>query len=267
MIIMKLLLTPRLSRYISCLSFNSVALHGAQTNAPDDGKGKNMKLQSLQGLSALLGALAVTAAGAQAADLGSTKDYGYVAADMPGSWSGAYIGAGAAAVFGGAVVHAGASGDKLNLSNGSSAGGTLYIGRNWQFGSWVAGVEADLSYSDLQQSGTNAVLGNVKAEEQDFGALKLRGGYAFGNLLAYGTTGLEVTHVKVSGSHLTSDQNTVNATLLLGAGLEYNTGQDWILRSEAKIYGMGQSDVEFTGGARDLSEGTAAFTFGVARKF
>ena len=181
-----------------------------------------MKLRSMQGLGAFLGALAVTVGGAQAADLGSTKDYGYVAADMPGSWSGAYVGAGAAAVFGGAVVHAGASGDKLNLSNDSSGGGTLYIGRNWRFGSWVAGVKANISYSDLQQSGTNAVLGKVKAEEQDFGALKLRGGYAFGNLLVYGTTGLEVTRTKVSGSLLHNNEDYLNLGLLLGAGLEYS---------------------------------------------
>ncbi len=226
-----------------------------------------MKLRFMMGVSAFLGVLAAAGGAAQAADLGSTKDYGYVAADMPGSWSGAYIGAGAAAVFGGSVVHAGSSGGKLDLSNSSSAGGSLYIGRNWQFGSWVAGVEADLSYSELQQTGTNAVLGNVKAEEQDFGALKLRGGYAFGNLLVYGTTGLEITRAKVSGSQLSSDQNTLNLDLLLGGGLEYDAGQNWIIRSEGKIYGMGQSDAGFTSGARDMNEGGAALTFGVARKF
>ena len=230
-----------------------------------------MKLRSMKGISVFLGLLAAAglAGAAQAADLGSTKDYSYVAADMPGSWSGAYVGAGAAAVFGGAVVHAGASGDKLDLSNASfsSAGGTLYIGRNWQFGSWVAGVEADLSYSDLQQKDSNAVLGNVKAEEQDFGALKLRGGYAFGNLLVYGTTGLEVTRIKISGSRLPKNEDYLNLDLLLGTGLEYNAGQNWIVRTEGKIYGMGQSDVDFTGGARNMNEGGAAVTFGVARKF
>ena len=228
-----------------------------------------MKLRSMKGISVILELLAAAglAGAAQAADLGSTKDYNYVAAGMPGNWSGAYVGAGAAAVFGGAVVHAGASGDKLDLSNASSAGGTLYIGRNWQFGSWVAGVEADLSYSDLEQKGSNAVLGNVKAEEQDFGALKLRGGYAFGDLLVYGTTGLEVTRIKISGSRLPKNEDNLNLNLLLGAGLEYNAGQNWIVRTEGKIYGMGQSDVDFTGGARDMNEGGAAVTFGVARKF
>jgi outer membrane immunogenic protein len=231
-------------------------------------EGITMKLRSMKGLSAFLGLLVAAAStGAQAADLGSTKDYGYATADIPGHWSGAYVGAGIAAVFGGARVHAGASGDKFDLSNDGTAGGTLYLGRNWQFGSWVVGVEGDLSYSELQQSGTSAVLGNVKASEQDFGALKLRGGYALGNLLLYGTTGLEITHTKVSGSLVPNDQNYVNLNLLLGAGLEYDTGQNWILRSEAKIYGMGQRDVEFTSGARDMNEGNIAYTFGVAHKF
>ena len=222
----------------------------------------------MKGLSAFLGLLVAAAGtGAQAADLGSTKDYGYATAGMPGHWSGAYVGAGISGTFSGAVVHAGASGDKFDLSNDGTFGGTLYVGRNWQFGSWVVGAEADLSYSGLQQSGTSTVLGSVKASEQDFGALKLRGGYALGNLLLYGTTGLEITHTKVSGSLIPNDQNYVNLDLLLGAGLEYNAGQNWILRSEAKIYGMGQRDVEFTSGARDMNEGAAAVTFGVGHKF
>ena len=229
--------------------------------------GMTLNMRSIRGISVILGVLgAVGGTGAQAADL-STKDYGYVAADMPGQWAGAYIGAGVSAVFGGATVQRGVSGEKLNLSNSTGPGGMLILGYNWQHGSWVAGVEADFNYSSSKQTGTDAALGSVTAEEQDFGAIKIRAGHTFGNLLAYGTTGLEITHSKISAPTLGSDKNFFEATLLLGAGLEYAMTPEWRVRAEGKIYGMAERDLPFTGGNRDANEGAGVVTFGIAKKF
>jgi outer membrane immunogenic protein len=226
-----------------------------------------MNMRSIKGIGVFLGVLgAVGGTGAQAADL-SSKDYGYVAADMPGQWAGAYIGAGASAAFGGATVQRGVNGEKLGLSNSTAPGGTLFLGYNWQHGSWVAGVEADFNYSDSTQKGTNAALGPVKAEQQDFGALKVRAGYTAGNLLAYGTTGLEITHSKTTATTLDGSKDFTSATLLIGVGLEYAVNKDWRLRAEGKIYGMAEKDLPFSGGARDVNEGAGVLTLGVAHKF
>ena len=151
----------------------------------------------MRGLSAFLGFLAAAGSTvALAGDIGSAKDYGYAAVNMPAQWSGFYVGAGLSGAFGGPQV----SSPKLKLADDGAAGGVLTLGYNWQFGSWVVGAEGNVTYSELKHTGSDAVLGSVTASEQDFGSFQLRGGYAFGNLLVYGTAGVELSHYKVSGS-------------------------------------------------------------------
>jgi len=226
-----------------------------------------MKLHSLKYLGGLLGFLAAAAStGAQAADLGSTKDIGYAAVDMPAQWAGPYVGAGITGTFSGARVQSGTSGPKLDLSNDTSPGGVLSLGYNWQFGSWVAGVEGNLSYSDANHSGSNAVLGSVNVQQHDLGSLQLRGGYAVGRVLFYATTGFEFTTTKVSGSNL-AGENFGYLTLLAGAGVEYAMDQQWRLRTEVKFSGATETNMAFASGNRDVGEGFAVVSLGVARKF
>ena len=79
--------------------------------------------------------------------------------------------------------------------------GSAQIGFNQQMGAWVWGVEADIQGSDINgsQSVLRPALGlfpNLSGVTQDmdwFGTLRLRGGYAAGNWLFYGTGGLVPT--------------------------------------------------------------------------
>ncbi len=228
-----------------------------------------MKLHSIKHLGWLLGFLAAAAStGAQAADLGSTKDIGYAAVDMPEQWAGFYAGAGITGVFSGAHVASGASGPRLNLSADASPGGDLTLGYNWQFGRWVVGAEGNLAFSETNHTGTDAVLGSVNVQRYDYGSLQVRGGYTFGNALLYGTTGLEFTAATVSGSTLANGQNEKFLNLFLGAGVEYALDRQWSLRTELKYYGVGgNTNIDFTSGNREIDEGYAVFRLGVDRKF
>ena len=226
-----------------------------------------MKLHCLKYVGGLLGFLAAAAStGAQAADLGSTKDIGYASVDMPAQWAGFYAGAGLTGTFSGAQVKSGASGPKLDLSGDASAGGVLSFGYNWQYGSWVAGLETNLTYSEGNHNGSSAALGSVNVQQRDYGSLQLRGGYALGGALLYATTGLELRSVKISGSALASE-NYDWLNLLVGAGVEYAIDPQWRVRTEAKFIGATDRDLGFTGGNRDITEGFGIFSLGVARKF
>ena len=232
--------------------------------APENGKGHTVKLKSMRGLSAFLGFLAAAGSTvALAGDIGSAKDYGYAAVNMPAQWSGFYVGAGLSGAFGGPQV----SSPKLKLADDGAAGGVLTLGYNWQFGSWVVGAEGNVTYSELKHTGSDAVLGSVTASEQDFGSFQLRGGYAFGNLLVYGTAGVELSNYKVSGSLVPKASESTDAGLLLGAGVDYALNRHWLLRSEAKLYSTGDKSVDFTSGNREVTEGIGVFKLEVLRKF
>lgn len=80
----------------------------------------------------------------------------------------------------------------------SSFGGWLggvQAGYQLQWGQWVAGLEADFQWTDIGEKGQS--LGsdqgptyNTSAKIDTFGTVRLRGGWAMGNVLFYATGGL-----------------------------------------------------------------------------
>jgi outer membrane immunogenic protein len=132
---------------------------------------------------------------------------------------------------------------------GGFGGGQL--GYNFQFASWVFGVEADLQGSGIRGSGANAIFndgvalatnpispvcqasvvsgagfrGGVCAGRNDlevdwFGTVRGRLGYAFGNTLIYGTGGFAAGGVKATS--LYTDNNIFNLGGGGGVGLATN---------------------------------------------
>ena len=75
--------------------------------------------------------------------------------------------------------------------NGGFAGGQL--GYNWQLPSnWVVGVEADAQWADMSRSNVVTLGGatfSLDQQLQNFGTFRARAGYAFNNVLLYGTGG------------------------------------------------------------------------------
>ena len=190
---------------------------------------------------ALLTAVSLVVLGmapALAADLPArTYTKAPVAAAPIYNWTGFYIGA-----MGGYA----SEDNSTNSFNrkGGFAGGTL--GYNFQSGDVVFGVEADAAWADV--SNTTTVLGVTgKAEIRDWGTVRGRIGYAFGQVLLYGTGGyawadnritFSVPGFSVSDSH-------VHSGWTVGGGLEYMFAPHWSLKGEYLYKSFGNENYTF----------------------
>ena len=185
---------------------------------------------------ALLGAASTAAL---AADLPSRRAPPvYIAPPVPVfTWTGAYIGGNAGYAFDAKSTFnttAGAGRTFLqSKASGFTGGGQ--IGYNMQLGNTpflggfggfggpaggglVIGVEADAAYTDLK---TNSVFGGApyNARTQFVGTARGRVGYAFGDLLVFGTGGFAYGGVKDSVGVASADK--IATGYAYGGGVEY----------------------------------------------
>ncbi|WP_029074035.1 outer membrane protein [Kaistia adipata] len=195
--------------------------------------------------------LALGVAGAQAADL--TYEPAPVAAPVAFNWTGFYVG-----------VHGGIGGGEFDTTfteefddysvdyndNAFGAFGGAQIGYNWQFSpNWVAGVEADIAYSGIESNFDWNYAGgssyNISTNVDWFGTLRGRIGYAWDNLLVYGTGGAAYGDVEVSTNY--SDPNESYGSSFsdtrwgwtIGAGVEYGITQNITLKTEYLYVDLG----------------------------
>ena len=158
----------------------------------------------------------------------------------PNRWAGAYIGG-----------HAGGGSGALDGVNsdlqGALAGG--HIGYNWQTSKFVWGVEADLSWTGYDLSIQQNLGGfnfNASASHDFLTSLRLRAGYACGDLLLYGTGGLAYTEIDTSlsltgaGSNSVQSDTTDVSGVIGGVGLEYAIAPNVSLRGEALWFSLHQ---------------------------
>lgn len=124
------------------------------------------------------------------------------------------------------------------------------VGYNYQFGSWVAGVEADFA----KHTGKVGVAGMPRSwsVEDKFGStVRARLGYAFDRLLVYGTGGLALSQMGVSygnpnaaaqnanlqpnargGAKNTITRTNWHAGYVVGAGVEYAVTDNVTVKAE-----------------------------------
>jgi outer membrane immunogenic protein len=173
-----------------------------------------------------LGLLLASIAGAAGAADMSAARAPYTKAPMMSpavNWSGFYIGA-----MGGYAAEA--TSDPLAIKGGF-AGGTL--GYNWQFGTIVAGIEADGAWADISNSVT--VAGITSSDKiQALSTIRGRVGVAFDQVLLYGTGGLALADEKVSvtGFGVTLSDSRTQTGWTVGAGLEWMFAPRWSLKAE-----------------------------------
>jgi len=175
-----------------------------------------------------LGILLTSIAGtAYAADLPAPPSAPYTKAPAIVSpvtnWSGFYIGA-----MGGYGKEN--SSDPLALKGGFG-GGT--VGYNWQFGQFVAGIEGDGAFADVNNSVTIGGV-TVGAKLDALGTVRGRFGVAFDQVLLYGTGGLAIADAKLSASALgvgLSDNQTLTGWTA-GAGIEWMFLPHWSIKAE-----------------------------------
>lgn len=190
-------------------------------------------------------AVALMAAGvttAQAADLpyGSRAPY-TVNQPLNGySWAGPYIG-GTLGYAWGDVSNTGAK--------PSGISGGITGGYNWQSGPIVFGLE-----TDLQATGADDRFASYKFSNPWFGTVRGRIGYAFNNVLLYGTAGLAYGSLQVEQFGLQQSQTSVGWTA--GVGAEVGIYQNWTAKIEYLYVDLSSNNYVLTNGTNGLDFGT-----------
>ena len=223
---------------------------------------------------------ATALASAQAADLPARAYTKAAAVDPAYNWSGFYIGVNAG--YGSGTSSTSLTPDALeairvlpgqnplppNLHPDGFVGGGQ-AGYNDQFGSVVAGLEADLSYANLRKTDSatgpfsiGGVLTTQIATRLDwFGTVRARlGVLPASNFLLYATGGLAYGNVRTTttGSNLPAVNCTqtfiycaagstsgVSVGWTAGAGMEYAFSRQWTARAEYLYLDLGNRSVTF----------------------
>jgi outer membrane immunogenic protein len=178
---------------------------------------------------AFLTAVSLVALGmapALAADLPArTYTKAPVAVATVGNWTGFYLGA-----MGGYAKEDAT----FAPVSGGLAGGT--IGYNWQTGPVVFGLEADAAWADLSSTAGIPGLVTATAKVQDLGTVRGRIGYAFGQVLVYGTGGYAWADTKLTATvpvlGFSASESHVLSGWTAGAGVEFMVAPKWSVKAE-----------------------------------
>ncbi|WP_180967012.1 outer membrane protein [Cohaesibacter celericrescens] len=154
-----------------------------------------------------------------------------------GSYMGLQIGAGQ---MGGEIT----STTKTEFDKGGFAGG-LYAGHNWQVSNFVLGLEADLTYMGNKKSFSHATLGTVKAQNNWSTSLKGRVGLPIDRFMPYLSAGVTAADYKLTANGVS--KTTTNASINLGAGVEYALSDQVHLRADYSLNGLNAMKKNFAG--------------------
>jgi outer membrane immunogenic protein len=200
-------------------------------------------------LAMTLATMAVATGSASAADL-QRGPYNAPAVDMRVyNWGGFYAGGDVGYAWG-----------KITNSSvqptGLNAG--LDAGYNWQSGQFVMGVEGDINLS-----GANDTFAAFKFSNPWFGTLRGRAGYAFNNVLFYGTLGLALGDIKGENGGLTEEKTHIG--WVGGAGMEVGMTPNWSVKVEYLYMDLTNRTYAITGLAQGYD--TSMLRFGINYHF
>jgi outer membrane immunogenic protein len=193
---------------------------------------------------AAVGLMATGLASAHAADLpyGSRAPYTVYQPLNAFSWAGPYLG--------GNLGYSWGRVDN-NPTKPSGVFGGLQGGYNWQSGALVFGVEGD-----LQVNGAEDTFAPWKFSNPWFGTVRGRVGYAFNNILFYGTGGLAFGSLRAETFGLSETHASAGWTA--GVGAEFGLAQNWSAKIEYLYVDLADSRFSITG----MSNG---YQFGLVR--
>ena len=181
---------------------------------------------------AILGAVAIAAwtATANAADL----NYAPYTVNQPlnaYSWAGPYLG--------GNLGYQWGSVDR-SPTDPSGFNGGVQAGYNFQSGPLVFGIEAD-----IQLSGADDTFAPWKFSNPWFGTVRGRVGYAFSNIMFYGTAGLAFGELRAE-TFFQSETHTT-AGWAAGVGAEFGLTQNLSAKIEYLFFDLSTSQFAITG--------------------
>jgi outer membrane immunogenic protein len=169
--------------------------------------------------------LALATAPAMAADM-AARPYtkAPAAAIAINNWTGFYIGA-----MGG---YAQENSNGLGSLSGGFAGGTL--GYNWQSGPLVLGIEADGAWADVGATVGNPAFLALEARIRSMGTVRGRVGYAFDQVLIYGTGGYAWADNRMTftGPGGSLSDSKFHSGWTAGAGVEVMFAPKWSVKAE-----------------------------------
>lgn len=177
--------------------------------------------------------VAASTASVQAADLpyGSRAPYTVSQPLNMYSWMGPYLG--------GNLGWAWGSVDN-NVTRPSGFVGGAQAGYNFQTGPWVFGVEGD-----LQATGASDTFAPWKFSNPWFGTVRGRAGYAFNNILFYGTAGLAFGELR--GETFGLSETHTNAGWTAGVGAEFGLTPNWSTKIEFLFVDLNDNNFTITG--------------------
>ena len=186
--------------------------------------------------------MATTLVSAQAADLPYRPRAPYTVNQPLNafSWAGPYLG--------GNLGYAWGTVDN-NWAKPTGFVGGGQAGYNWQQGPWVFGLEGD-----IQATGADDTFAPWKFSNPWFGTVRGRGGYAFNNILVYGTVGLAFGELRANTFGLTESHTNVGWTA--GIGAEVGLTQNWSAKVEYLYVDLANSNFAITGMSNGYSFGT-----------
>jgi outer membrane immunogenic protein len=179
---------------------------------------------------AMLATVGLTAT-AQAADYAPYRQPYTVSQPLNGySWAGPYLG-GNLGYNWGSVSFAPAK--------PSGVSGGVQAGYNWQSGALVFGLEGD-----MQANGASDTFAAWKFSNPWFGTLRGRIGYAFDNVVFYGTGGLAFGSLRAANFGATETHTSAGWTI--GAGAEFGVAQNWTAKIEYLYVNLSDSRFAIT---------------------
>jgi len=250
-----------------------------------------------------LAMMAATFTSALAADLPAAISNGYSAQPVAVyNWQGVYAGLTGGGAWGdinttansittsGALV--GIPGGAFNPastfrganSSASVSGGTVggFVGYNYQLGRLVLGVESDAAWTSIKTSSafSGSPLGpqyTTSTKADMFGTVRGRVGYAFDNVLVYGTGGLAYGHFKSNlgilpgpkgaptGPQYAASDDAWLTGAAYGGGLDWQFAPNWIARIEYMRLDFGKSGHNFNFGAAGTAHADATAPMNIVR--
>lgn len=147
-------------------------------------------------------------------------------------WTGFYAG-----VHGGFGLLDTQGSDGIDGENYRTPIGGAHVGFNYQVGSFVFGLEADVSAINVDED-LDSPFADVKADW--IGSARARVGYTFDQVLFYATGGGALAHAESTSNISGASDDNVHKGYVLGAGVEVFVSNDWAIGAEYLRYEFGE---------------------------